>query len=117
MRDETVDWVAALTRILAPFEGDAPRYRTGLWRRAFTGRWFTEPEGTSFPHEHLGALREVIVDRILSTSFIAMLPPEELARVEAQLQTLVATHPRLRDRATVAFPYRTEAFRCGKRTA
>lgn len=32
VRDESVDWVAKLTRIVAPYEGDAPRLEAGLAR-------------------------------------------------------------------------------------
>ena len=38
VRDPSVDWVARLTRIMAPYEGDAPRYDLGEWRAAFPVR-------------------------------------------------------------------------------
>ena len=34
VRDESVDWVATITEIIAPYEGDAPRFSKGTWRRA-----------------------------------------------------------------------------------
>jgi len=37
VRDESVDWVAAITDIITPYEGDTPRFHTGRWREAFTG--------------------------------------------------------------------------------
>ncbi|AMB84755.1 hypothetical protein AWM79_05300 [Pseudomonas agarici] len=54
----------------------------------------------------------VITDRFLSISFIAALPAAEKAKVAGQLQTLIASHPALRGQETIAFPYRTEAYRC-----
>jgi len=111
-RDESVDWVAELTRIITPHEGDTPRFRKGTWRAPFDGTLFDAPEETVLAHAHVGSAQEVIVDRFLSVSFIAALPDEARAGVERQLHELVDTHPALRGRETIAFPYRTRAFRC-----
>jgi len=116
VRDESVDWVKALTGIMAPYEGDTPRYHSGRWRLPFDGRLFTGLEETCFQHQHVGEPRAVIVDRTLSVSFIASLPDAERARVEAQLLDLIASHPDLRDRESIAFPYLTHAFRCTRVT-
>jgi SAM-dependent methyltransferase len=114
VRDESVDWVAALTAILSPFEGATPRFHKGEWRRPFTGAPFTGLEETRFPHQHVGPPREVIVDRNLSVSFIASLPAAGRAQVEERLLELIASHPQLRGRETVAFPYVTHAYCCSK---
>ncbi len=110
VRDGTVDWVAAITGIITPCEGDAPRYHTGAWRRPFSGRHFSEPEQSSFPHQHVGTAQEVILDRFLSVSFIAALPAHEKANVASRLRALIASHPALRERDAISFPYRTEAY-------
>ena len=112
VRDESVDWVAAMTGIITPFEGDTPRYHTGRWRLPFTGGLFTDLEQTSFPYRHVGHPQEVIIDRTLSVSFIASLPPAGRAQVEAALLELIATHPQLRGRETVEVPYLTHAYCC-----
>lgn len=52
------------------------------------------------------------MDRFLSVSFIAALPAAQKATVTAQLRTLIDTHPALRGRDTVAFPYQTQAYQC-----
>ncbi|MBD1551311.1 class I SAM-dependent methyltransferase [Pseudomonas typographi] len=110
VRDESVDWVAAITAILTPYEGDAPRFHTGLWRQAFDGHYFSEPRVATFEHTHEGSPEDVILGRCLSVSFIAALPQAEKNAVAAQLRELVATHPALRGRETVAFPYQTQAY-------
>ena len=115
VRDESVDWVRAMTGIMSPFEGDTPRFHSGRWRLPFTGRFFTELEETVFPHQHVGDPQAVIVDRTLSVSFIANLPASGRAGVEAKLLDLIASHPDLRDRETIAFPYLTHAFRCSRK--
>lgn len=112
VRDESVDWVAAITDIITPYEGDTPRFYTGRWREAFTGEYFSEPEMTCFPYSHVGSPQEVIMDRFLSVSFIAALPEASKAVVTAQLQALIDTHPSLKGRDTVAFPYQTQAYVC-----
>ncbi|OPA90014.1 SAM-dependent methyltransferase [Pseudomonas fluorescens] len=112
VRDESVGWVAAITEIITPYEGDTPRFHTGRWREAFTGEYFSDPEVTCFAYQHVGSPREVIMDRFLSVSFIAALPAAEKATITAQLQTLIDTHPDLRGRDTVAFPYQTQAYCC-----
>jgi SAM-dependent methyltransferase len=115
VRDESVDWVAALTAIMEPHEGDTPRHRHGQWRRPFACGLFTDLEQTTLPHRHVGPPEEVIVDRTLSVSFIASLPEAERARVADQLRALIADHPGLRGRDTVSFPYLTQAYACRKR--
>ncbi len=112
VRDESVDWVSAITRILEPFEGDTPRFHTGRWRLPFAASAFTAPEETCFSHQHAGPPQEVIIDRCLSVSFIAKLATGQKDQVEAALRALIAGHPDLRDRETVAFPYHTHAYRC-----
>ncbi|WP_323990384.1 class I SAM-dependent methyltransferase [Pseudomonas canadensis] len=112
VRDESVDWVSAITDIITPYEGDTPRFHTGRWREAFTGKYFSEPEMTCFPYSHVGSPQEVIMDRFLSVSFIAALPEASKAVVTAQLQALIDTHPSLKGRDTVAFPYQTQAYVC-----
>jgi SAM-dependent methyltransferase len=112
VRDESVDWVAAITRIITPYEGDAPRFHTGHWREPFAGSGFGDLQETSFEHQHVGSAQEVILDRFLSVSFIAALPAQRKAKVAHELAVLVDSHPALRGRETIVFPYRTRAFRC-----
>ncbi|HEX2791893.1 MAG TPA: class I SAM-dependent methyltransferase [Steroidobacteraceae bacterium] len=110
VRDESVDWVGAITRIIAPYEGDTPRFHTGEWRRLFPNELFSELAETTVPYQHLGSAQVVILERVLSVSFIAALPASERAGVAAQLESLIATHPQLRDRPTIQFPYVTHAY-------
>jgi SAM-dependent methyltransferase len=114
VRDESVGWVAALSDMMAPFEGDTPRYHTGEWRRLFPADGFSPLLERQFPHGHTGAADRVIVDRILSVSFIAALPPADQAALAAKIRTLIATTPGLAGRDTVTFPYVTSTFHCRK---
>jgi ubiquinone/menaquinone biosynthesis C-methylase UbiE len=114
VRDESVDWVAAITHIIKPYEGDTPRHCKNEWRRPFQGRLFSELRETYFSYEHIGTPQQVIVDRFLSVSFIAALPDTERSEVAQQLAALIASHPEIRGRETIAFPYRTNAYCCDR---
>ena len=112
VRDESVDWVAEITRIITPFEGDAPRFYKGDWRKPFASGLFGDLQMTSFAYQHVGSAQEVIIDRFLSVSFIAALPAAEKAVVEERLRALVASHPGLRGRDVIAFPVSNAGDHC-----
>jgi len=112
IRDERVSWVAALRAILDPHEGDAPRYHTQMWRRFFPATGFGPLSERQFPHGHTGSPEHVIVDRVLSTSFIAALPATERDRVGEEVRKLIAHVPDLVGRNEVTMPYVTAAFSC-----
>lgn len=109
VRDETVPWVAELTAITDPWEGDTPRYRTGAWRAAFPAAGFEFIGERHARNDHVGGAEQVVVDRTLSVSFIAALPQDRREAVERQVRDLIARTPELAgDRA--AFPYETAMF-------
>jgi SAM-dependent methyltransferase len=110
VRDESCGWVAAISRIVAPYQGDTPRFHGGEWRRLFPDELFSELQESVLSYQHVGSARQVILDRMLSVSFIAALPDAERARVATQLEALIASEPQLKDRAEIAFPYLTRAY-------
>ncbi|PWC35942.1 class I SAM-dependent methyltransferase [Azospirillum sp. TSO35-2] len=112
VRDERVGWVAALTGIMTPYEGDAPRYHSGAWRRLFPADGFGPLQERRFSHGHRGTPERVIVDRTLSVSFIAALPAAERERVAETVRAMIAATPELAGRDEVTFPYETAAFFC-----
>lgn len=112
VRDESVDWSAAMTSIMAPYEGTAPRYRSGQWRKVFPAEGFSPLQERRFPNGHTGPPERVIVDRVLSVSFIAALPRPTQYVVAARLRELIATTPELSGREEVTVPYQTVAYWC-----
>ena len=112
IRDESVAWVRELTAIMAPYEGDAPRYYNGEWRGVFPAPGFGELHERAFPHAHAGSPEQVIVDRVASVSFIAALPDAQRARVLEEVRRLIESTPELSGRASVAMPYVTRAYWC-----
>jgi SAM-dependent methyltransferase len=112
VRDESVAWVAALTRIMAPYEAGVPRYHSQEWRRLFPAEGFGPLRERHFANAHTGPAEQVILERIRSVSFIAALPPAGQADVASRLRALIAATPALAGEVVVAFPYDTAAFSC-----
>ena len=114
VRDERVPWVEQLGRIINQHQGDAPRYHTGAWRKAFPHPGFGPLDVSHFAQAHVGAPEDVIFARVRSTSFIAALPADAQDTVDAEVRALIAGEPALAGKTQVAVPYVTEAFRVTK---
>ncbi len=110
MRDESNEWVAAISDIIQPYEGDAPRAYKGTWKAAFPVPTLTPLEEQRFVYGHTGTPEDVIVNRTLSTSFIAKLPDAERESVATRLRALIASHPDIAGKAEITYPYVTEAY-------
>ncbi|MBA8877320.1 class I SAM-dependent methyltransferase [Phyllobacterium myrsinacearum] len=113
-RDERIPWVAKLADIFAPYEGDTPRHYTGEWKKPFPFNGFSVLREHHFSNSHIGAPEDVIVNRVLSTSFIAALPPEKQEQVAAEVRSLIAHEPSLNGKTEVTLPYDTAAYSCVK---
>jgi SAM-dependent methyltransferase len=113
MRDDRVPWVAAFSRIMDAYAGDAPRQSTGKWRIIFDDVRFRHLTSKSYafsqPMPATG-----IVDRALSTSFITVLPEDEQNIVRAKVKSIIENDPLLIDRDVIEFPYVTELHLFGK---
>lgn len=114
VRDESVDWVAKLTGIITPYEGDTPRFAKGTWRNVFPYPGFGPLTEESFAHSHVGSPEDVLIDRIRSTSFIAALPADEEAKVVKELRALIAATPALAGKDVIRVPYNTATYRVEK---
>ncbi len=109
-RDDSAPWVKRLFSIIEPYEGDVPRFHSGAWRGVFPATGFGPLIEARFRHEHVGPAEAVIVDRLLSVSFIASLPAPERERVAAALRAFAAGDPDLARQQDVAIPYVTHAY-------
>jgi ubiquinone/menaquinone biosynthesis C-methylase UbiE len=115
IRDESVDWVDQLSRIINAHEGPTPRFKTQEWKRAFeTTSLFTPLKKQTFPHLQKGGI-EMVVDRATSVSFIAALPDPDREKVAEQVRTLLATHPQTQGRIEFEIPYDTQVYTCSRR--
>lgn len=107
LRDERVDWVARISRILDRHGRDAPTHRIGAWRRTFAETRLFAPLGEhEFTHTQELDL-DGLLERIASISYIAALPLQERYAVLNEIRDLAVTHPELSDKGAYLFPYRT----------
>jgi SAM-dependent methyltransferase len=117
VRDEerSAFW-AGITELLAPHRGDTPSHRSTLWRRAFEDTEGFSPLATrSFRYEHR-TTREAAVDRVLSTSFVAALPPEGRSMIRDGVLRLLDADPAIGAGADdFVLPYRTDVQWCERR--
>jgi SAM-dependent methyltransferase len=108
VRDDGVPWVKAFSAVLDRYAGDTPRQSRGEWRAIFADPRFEHLATRSWPFSQPMAAR-TIVDRALSTSFIAALPAAAQEVVRQEIARIVAAEPSLA-RDPVAFPYMTELY-------
>ena len=114
-RDETVPWVAELTRIMEPHRGAlrVPRRAPGA-RRSSAPRSSGPLQAASFRHVHR-LTPDGVVARVASVSFVAALAEPERAAVLESVRELLARDPDTRGRAEVELPYRTDVYWCARR--
>jgi SAM-dependent methyltransferase len=112
VRDDSLAWISELTRIIEPYEGDVPRYKSLAWMSAFqSSRLFSPLVEAEFPHVQTLPL-DAVEDRVTSISFIAALPDAEREAVRQKVRELVRTEAKNRGLAEIDFPYRTHVYTC-----
>jgi SAM-dependent methyltransferase len=105
-RDESVPWVAEMSRITG-WTVEAPYRRETDWAAVVAGAAhdrLTPMQKSSFPYEQL-VDREMLLDRVRSISYLAAGPSERLDNVLAEVLDLVWDFP-----ARFALPYRTDVW-------
>jgi SAM-dependent methyltransferase len=106
-------WSGRLTALLRPYRYD-PRGRTtgdAPWKRAFAApaSGFTRVRCRTFPHAQWGP-PSLFVDRALSVSHIANLPPARQREVTRAVRKLIASDPETRGRSRLKLPMVTEVY-------
>jgi len=114
VRDDRVPWVAAFSRIMDTYAGDTPRQSSGKWRIIFDDARFRHLASRSYPFSQPMPATG-IVDRALSTSFVAVLSEDEQNIVRAKVKGIIERDPLLSDRDVIEFPYVTELHLFGKK--
>jgi len=100
----------AITELVAPYEGDAPRERWGRWREPFADSGlFTHLDEAVFPHEQL-LDTDGLVDRVASMSFIAIQPDDVRQRIFDDVRALAASRPQ-----PFVVKYQAHVYTCTKR--
>lgn len=108
VRDETVDWVAALVGVIGHSLGETTAEEAA--EPGFFGPRFADPEVRTFRHEKPldgpGLIRLV-----QSRSVYLTADDERRTAMTAAVEDLLATHPQLAGRTVFPMPYTTHAFR------
>jgi len=105
--DTTVDWVANLNAIIAVARTGTPH--PSISGSAKLGESFGPRRRHRFAHAHLHD-RASLLDRVASMSFVAVQPDAVRAHILADVEALVAGHPKLTGRHTFRLPYVTHAW-------
>jgi len=111
-RDERLDWVAELGRIMGESRGQdeaADEGNTG--EHPHVGPPFTPLERHEVSWVHLLSVPELL-DMVASRSYIILLPDAERTAVLDRVRQLPQTHPALAGRPDIILPYRTLCWRC-----
>jgi SAM-dependent methyltransferase len=107
-------WLSAIRDLIEPYGEGTPRYAGGEWKKPFeTPRLFTPLEFTAFDHP-LECSFQSVVDRMLSISFVAALPPETRETLAREMKRILDEDPDLRGRDTVVLPYQADVFRTSR---
>ena len=110
VRDESAPLSRMMTELFDRHREGAPAFRDQAWRPAFEAtELFTPLEAASFRHEQRLSV-DGFLDRAVSVSFIAALPPEGLADVREELLGLLP-----RGVEEIGLPYRCEISWCERR--
>ncbi len=94
----------AVSRLTAPYVGEAPTYASGHWREVMAASDLFEPAGERRSVLVQQLDRQGLVDRVASTSYVANLP--EGTRQDL-LESVAALAP---DSGTLSLPYDTTAY-------
>ncbi|KAH8107106.1 S-adenosyl-L-methionine-dependent methyltransferase [Cristinia sonorae] len=112
---EGAPWVAQLRDTYEKFENGTPQFRLGLWRATFSTPGFTSnfesPPSENRWKWNLTATRDLVIDRALSKSYVAILPPDEKEQVKKDIGVIVDRGDGLtwvdKDKGTFEYPYYT----------
>lgn len=113
-RDRSRAWVADLSDIVDEYGNAIRRHETEEWRDAFdddTG--FSPLDVTTFPNPQ-EVDEDQVVDRVASTSFIAILPDDRRRRVLDRVRELIRSHPETRGRERFTFAHETRVYTATK---
>jgi len=113
--DESVAWVAAVMAVVHAHTAGAPQQRTSAWARELAATTlFTGLTQDTFANVVSGG-REILVARILSTSYIAAMPTEGRDRVARDVLAIVDRDPATAGIEMIAMPYTTHVTWCEAR--
>jgi hypothetical protein len=119
---ETVKWVADVRDLYEAYEKDTPQFRRNLWEAAFmTPSYITSfetPERFSTDWV-VPATNKSVQDRVISKSYIAVLPSKEQEELRKNVDTVLDTHEKVwidQPSGIFEYPYRTTVIAMKKKS-
>lgn len=110
-RDERVDWVKALADYIAQYEADTPRFHSQEWKKVFEQQTlFHAVDVQTFNHQQSGPIEDVVIKRLLSTSFIAAMPKQQQQQLQQQFEQIMLSYTAKQPDDQIDFPYTTYAY-------
>jgi SAM-dependent methyltransferase len=110
--DRTVPWARRFADAYRRRAADGPRHSDGAWRRAFDGlAGWTPLEQALVPNLHR-TTRTGVIERALSSSWVAALPPDAQAEVAGEVEAILDADPATAGRTDIDLPYVTEVYWC-----
>lgn len=109
----TKEWAQNITKYVDALKPDnAPRYKTMEWKEAFENQtFFSELHYQRFSHTQR-ITREMAINRILSTSFVAALSEAEQAKLVDDVKQMLADVDELRNAQEVDVVHQTNVYWC-----
>ncbi|KAI0256831.1 S-adenosyl-L-methionine-dependent methyltransferase [Lactifluus subvellereus] len=111
---ETAAWVAQVRDLIEQFEQGTPQFRLGLWRALFETQSF---KGLFQPHQErswsysLMSSLEIVTDRAMSKSYIAVQPEDIKTTIKADIKEIIDRGDGRRwideDKGFFEYPYKT----------
>lgn len=108
------DWVDQIAEIVSSFKPEeALRYKDMDWKTAFDNQtFFSEVHSKQFSNEQR-MTRKLLIQRMLSTSFISALPADRKAKLIAEVETLLDQVEEIRNADEFTVEHRTDVYWCG----
>jgi len=107
-------WVAQIRDCIEAHEKGTPQFRLGLWRQTFSTPEYTSlfhPQEESEWSYYLLASEKIVTDRAQSKSYIAVLPPDEKAKVVENVKAILQRGDGRvwinKEEGTYQYPYKT----------
>jgi ubiquinone/menaquinone biosynthesis C-methylase UbiE len=107
------EWAKDLQEYVDSFQPtDASRYRNMSWKTAFDDQnYFSSLQQKQFPNQRR-VTRDLALNRILSTSFVAALPSEEQTKLMDEVRKRLEAVEEIRDLQEFDVDYVTDVYWC-----
>ncbi|KAI0273766.1 S-adenosyl-L-methionine-dependent methyltransferase [Gloeopeniophorella convolvens] len=109
-------WVAQLRDLYEQFEQGTPQFRLGLWRALYETQpyqnLFQPPKEQTWSYSLVGSL-EIVTDRVMSKSYIAVQPDDVKTQIKASVKEIIDRGDDRKwiaeDKGIFEYPYKTLA--------